>query len=116
MEQIQRLKNAELDLCITRFHLDHPDFDNIHLLTEQIYLLAAQHLHPTDRILKLQELKNQNIIMCEQNASPVFYEKLDQLLNIDQLEHEQLLWVTNVLQHINLTNVGMGLVLLLSIY
>lgn len=34
MEQIQRLKNAELDLCITPFHLDHPDFDNIHLLTE----------------------------------------------------------------------------------
>ena len=61
-----------------------------------------------DRILKLQELKNHNIIMCEQNASPVFYEKLDQLLGIDQLEHEQLLWVTNVLQHINLTNMGMG--------
>ncbi|MFV5489970.1 LysR substrate-binding domain-containing protein [Acinetobacter sp. ASP199] len=108
MEQIQRLKNAELDLCITRFHLDHPDFDNIHLLTEQIYLVAAQHLHPTDRILKLQELKNHNLIMCEQNTSSVFYGKLDQLLGIDQLDHEQVLWVTNVLQHINLTNMGMG--------
>src|SRR5690606_42113050 len=104
MEHIQRLKNAELDLCITRFQLNHPDFANIHLLTEQIYLVAAQHLHPTDRILKLQELKHHNMIMCEQNASPVFYEKLDKLLCIVQLEHAQLLWVTNVLQHINLTN------------
>jgi len=45
------------------------------------------------------------MIMCEQNASLVFYEKLDKLLCIDQFEHEQLLWVTNVLQHINM---GMG--------
>ncbi|KGT48172.1 LysR substrate-binding domain-containing protein [Acinetobacter sp. HR7] len=108
MEQIQRLKNAELDLCITRFQLDYPDYENIHLLTEQIHLVAARHLHPTDRVLKLQELKNHTLIMCEQNASPVFYEKLDQLLVIDQLKHEQVLWVTNVLQHINLTNMGMG--------
>lgn len=108
MEQIQRLKNAELDLCVTRFQLNHPDYENIHLLTEQIHLVAARHIHPTDRVLKLQELKNHTLIMCEQNASPVFYEKLDQLLVIDQLKHEQVLWVTNVLQHINLTNMGMG--------
>ncbi|WP_347473944.1 LysR substrate-binding domain-containing protein [Acinetobacter thermotolerans] len=108
MEQIQRLKNAELDLCVTRFQLDHPDYENIHLLTEKIHLVAARHLHPTDRVLKLQELKNHTLIMCEQNASPVFYEKLDQLLVIDQLKHDQVLWVTNVLQHINLTNMGMG--------
>ncbi|WP_432211480.1 LysR family transcriptional regulator, partial [Acinetobacter variabilis] len=62
LEQLQRLKNAELDLSITRFQLDHPGFGSIHLLTEQIHLVAAKHLHPTDRILKLQELKNHTII------------------------------------------------------
>ena len=108
LEQLQRLKNAELDLSITRFQLGHPDFENIHLLTEQIHLVAAKHLHPTDRILKLQELKNQNIIMCEQNASPVFYETLNTLMSFDQLKHDQVLWATNVLQHINLINMGMG--------
>lgn len=108
LEQLQRLKNAELDLSITRFQLDHPDFENIHLLTEQIHLVAAKHLHPTDRILKLQELKNHTIIMCDQNASPVFYERLNALMSFDQLKHDQVLWATNVLQHINLINMGMG--------
>ena len=108
LEQIQRLKNAELDLSITRFQLDHPDFENIHLLTEQLHLVAARHLHPTERALKLQELKNHTIIMCEQNASPVFYDKLNELITFDQLKHDQVLWVTNVLQHINLINMGMG--------
>lgn len=108
LEQLQRLKNAELDLSITRFQLDHPDFENIHLLTEQIYLVAAKHLHPTDRILKLQELKNHTIIMCDQNASPIFYERLNALMSFDQLKHDQVLWATNVLQHINLINMGMG--------
>ncbi len=108
LEQLQRLKNAELDLSITRFQMDHPDFDNIHLLTEQIHLVAAKHLHPTDRILKLQELKNHTIIMCDQNASPVFYERLNALMSFDQLKHDQVLWATNVLQHINLINMGMG--------
>jgi len=108
LEQLQRLKNAELDLSITRFQMDHPDFDNIHLLTEQIHLVAAKHLHPTDRILKLQELKNHTIIMCDQNASPIFYERLNALMFFDQLKHDQVLWATNVLQHINLINMGMG--------
>jgi len=108
LEQLQRLKNAELDLSITRFQMDHPDFDNIHLLMEQIHLVAAKHLHPTDRILKLQELKNHTIIMCDQNASPIFYERLNALMSFDQLKHDQVLWATNVLQHINLINMGMG--------
>jgi len=108
LEQLQYLKNAELDLSITRFQLDHPDFENIHLLTEQIHLVAAKHLHPTDRILKLQELKNHTIIMCDQNASPIFYERLNALMSFDQLKHDQVLWATNVLQHINLINMGMG--------
>ncbi|ATO19930.1 LysR family transcriptional regulator [Acinetobacter sp. LoGeW2-3] len=108
LEQLQRLKNAELDLSITRFQMDHPDFENIHLLTEQIHLVAAKHLHPTDRVLKLQELKNHTIIMCDQNASPVFYERLNALMSFDQLKHDQVLWATNVLQHINLINMGMG--------
>lgn len=108
LEQLQRLKNAELDLSITRFQLDHPDFENIHLLTEQIHLVAAKHLYPTDRILKLQELKNHTIIMCDQNASPIFYERLNALMSFDQLKHDQVLWATNVLQHINLINMGMG--------
>jgi LysR family transcriptional regulator, hca operon transcriptional activator len=108
-EQIQKLKKAELDISFTRYRVTHPDFANIHVLSEQIYLVGATPLHPSERILKLQELKNHTIIMCEKNASPVFYEKLNNLIPFDQQQHEQMLWVTNVMQHLNLINMGMGL-------
>lgn len=108
MEQIQRLKNAELDLSFTRYALNHCEFENIHLMNEQIYLVAANDLHRSNRVLKLQELKNHHLIMCEQNASPVFYDQLNRLVDFDQLHAHQMIWVTNVLQHINLINMGMG--------
>ncbi|WP_180007617.1 MULTISPECIES: LysR family transcriptional regulator [unclassified Acinetobacter] len=108
-EQIQKLKNTELDISFTRYHLSHDDFTNIQVLSEQIYLVGAAHLHPSDRILKLQELKNHTIIMCEQNASPVFYDTLNALIPFDQQQHDHMLWVTNVMQHLNLINMGMGL-------
>lgn len=108
MEQIQRLKNAELDLSFTRYALNHCEFENIHLMNEQIYLVAANDLHHSNRVLKLQELKNHHLIMCEQNASPVFYDQLNRLVDFDQLHAHQMIWVTNVLQHINLINMGMG--------
>ena len=50
----------------------------------------------------------QRLIMCEQTASPVFYEQVTRQVPIEQMPAEQLLWVTNVLQHINLINLGMG--------
>lgn len=108
IEQNQKLRNAELDICFTRYELDHPDFENIHILTEQIYLVGAEHLHPSNRVLKARELRNQNLIMCEQTSSPIFYDKLNELVSFDQMD-DQMLWVTNVLQHINLINMGMGL-------
>lgn len=108
-EQIQKLKNAELDLSFTRYYIDHPDFDNQHVLTEQIYLVGAAYLYPTERVLKLQELKNHTLIMCEKNASPVFYDKLNTLVEFTQQQPSQMLWVTNVMQHLNLINMGMGL-------
>ncbi|MDY6549386.1 LysR family transcriptional regulator [Acinetobacter faecalis] len=108
-EQIQKLKNAELDVSFTRYELKHENFENIQVLKEQIYLVGASSLHPSDRELKLQELKNHTIIMCEQNSSPVFYDALNALIVFDQLRHDQILWVTNVMQHLNLINMGMGL-------
>lgn len=109
LEQIQRLKSAELDISFTRYEIQDPDFTNIHLLNEQLYLVASSSLHDSDRVLKFQELKNHPLIMCEENASPVFYEKLSHLYAFDQHSPDQIFWVTNVLQHINLINMGIGL-------
>lgn len=108
-EQIQKLKNAELDISFTRYDLIHEDFANIQVLNEQIYLVGALHLYPSQRVMKLQELKNHTLIMCEKTASPVFYDKLNAMIPFDQQQHDQMLWVTNVMQHLNLINMGLGL-------
>ena len=58
--------------------------------------------------LSVQDVMQHNLIMCEQNASPVFYEHVTHAIPVEQMPTERLLWVTNVLQHINLINLGMG--------
>ena len=108
LEQIQRLKNAELDLAFTRYAVQHDDYENLCLLTEKIYVVAAAKLHPSKHQISREYLSKQSIIMCEQNASPIFYEKINQQLQLKHLPHHQMLWVTNVLQHINMINMGMG--------
>ena len=108
VEQIQALKNAELDLSFTRFYYDHTGYHNIEVLSEQVYLVASTQFYPVQRTVKLQDLKHYPIIMCEQNISPVFYDRLNKIFAFDQMDAEQMLWVTNVLQHINLINMGMG--------
>lgn len=99
LEQIQRLKNAELDLSLTRYAIQQDDFVDLPILSEKIYLVSGQKSAPTKSRMSAEALLQQRLIMCEQTASPVFYE---------QMPAEQLLWVTNVLQHINLINLGMG--------
>lgn len=106
-EQIQKLKNAELDISFTRYYLEDHAFTSLAVMTEQVHLVASKHLHPSNRVLKLQELKNHSIIMCEKNASPVFYDLLNELMPFENPNY-QMLWVTNVMQHLNLINMGMG--------
>ncbi|MEN3977617.1 LysR family transcriptional regulator [Acinetobacter sp. CWB-B33] len=108
LEQIHKLKKSELDISFTRFALQHDDYDNIQLMTEKIYLVASKKLHSSGHTVTRNYLSKQNIIMCEQNASPVFYENIHQVIALEQLPQRQMHWVTNVLQHINLINMGMG--------
>ena len=108
LEQIQRLQKAELDLCFTRYALQHPDYQNTHLLTEPIYLVASKKIHPSAEAISRQSLQQKTLIMCEQNSSPVFYEIINQQMGLDNIPSHQIVWVTNVLQHLNLINMGFG--------
>lgn len=108
LEQIQRLKNAELDLSLTRYTIQQDDFVDLPILSEKIYLVSGQKSAPTKSRMSAEALLQQRLIMCEQTASPVFYEQVTRQVPIEQMPAEQLLWVTNVLQHINLINLGMG--------
>lgn len=108
LEQIQKLKKSELDISFTRYAVLHDDYENLHLLTEKIYLVASKKIHPSGHTVSKNYLCKQNLIMCEQRASPVFYENINKVIAVEQIPHRQMHWVTNVLQHINLINMGMG--------
>ena len=108
LEQIQALKNAELDLAFTRYQLHDPEYGNHLILQEPLYLVASQKLYPLEHAISAQQLQRQNLILCEQSASPVLYEKIQQHFAFEQMPKQQLMWVTNVLQHINLINMGFG--------
>ena len=77
-------------------------------MTEKIYVVASKKLHSSGHIVSKAYLSKQNIIMCEQSASPVFYDNINRILSLEHLPHQQMHWVTNVLQHINLINMSMG--------
>lgn len=108
LEQIQALKNATLDLAFTRYQLQDPQYGNILVLEEPMYLVASRKLYSSLQPISAQDLKQQTLIVCEQNASPVLYEKIQQHFDFEHMPRQQLMWVTNVLQHINLINMGFG--------
>lgn len=108
LEQIQALKNAELDLAFTRYQLHDPEYANHLILQEPLYLVASQKLYTLKQAISAQQLQSQTLILCEQSASPVLYEKIQQHFAFEQMPKQQLMWVTNVLQHINLINMGFG--------
>lgn len=108
LEQIQALKNASLDLAFTRYALKDPHYGNILVLEEPLYLVAAKKLYLSDAPISTEQLSQQTLILCEQQASPVLYEKIQQHFNFEKMPKSQLMWVTNVLQHINLINMGFG--------
>lgn len=108
LEQIHKLKKSELDISFTRYAVQHDDYENIQLMTEKIYLVASKKLHSSSHTVTRNYLSKQSIIMCEQSASPVFYENIHQILPLEHIPHRQMHWVTNVMQHINLINMGMG--------
>ena len=108
LEQIQRLKNAELDLAFTRYQLDHPDYCSHVVLNEPMHLVVSKKIYPSDTAISAQQLQQHTLILCEQSASPVLYEKIQQHFAFEQMPPQQLMWVTNVLQHINLINMAFG--------
>lgn len=108
LEQIRKLKKSELDISFTRYAIQHDDYENLALMTEKIYVVASKKLHSSGHVLSKSYLSKQKMIMCEQSASPVFYDNINRIIALEQLPQQQMHWVTNVLQHINLINMGMG--------
>lgn len=108
LEQIQKLKHGELDICFNRYALPDPAYSNVKLLEEAVYLVASEKLHPFQHTVSQDWLLQQSLIFCDAQASPVFYEKIQQHFPLQRLPAQQRIEVTNVLQHLNFINLGLG--------
>ena len=108
LEQIQGLKSAELDLAFTRYQLNEPEYGDLLILQEPLYLVVSKKYYASTERISAQMLQTHTLILCEQSASPVLYEKIQQHFDFEKMPKPQLMWVTNVLQHINLINMGFG--------
>lgn len=108
-EQIHRLKNNQLDLTFTRYCIKDKDFSNILLLSEKILIVGSHKFFQDQNLVTPELLNNQPIIICEQNASPIFFEKIDELIHNNMINPSKVMYASNLLQHINLINMGFGI-------
>lgn len=108
-EQIHRLKNNQLDLTFTRYCIEDEDFSSILLLSEKILMVGSNKFFENQDIITPELLNNQPIIICEQNASPIFFEKINDVIHNNIINPSKVIYATNLLQHINLINMSFGI-------
>ncbi|HEO1767714.1 TPA: LysR family transcriptional regulator [Acinetobacter baumannii] len=108
-EQIHRLKNNQLDLTFTRYCIEDEDFSSILLLSEKILMVGSNKFFENQGIITPELLNNQPIIICEQNASPIFFEKINDVIHNNIINPSKVIYATNLLQHINLINMSFGI-------
>lgn len=107
-EQINKLKNNEIDLSFTRFQFETEDFKSLKVMHENIVLVGSQYFLDYEKTIKSHDLNNLPIVLCDQNSSPVFFDKIDNFLNSHNIMPENIISASNLLQHINLINNGIG--------
>ena len=107
-EQVQALKNSELDLIFSRVYMDDPVYSSSMLFEEKLLCVAHQNYIAKRKIQDLRQIQNDDFIVCDQLFSPVFYQRIQQFTEKENLKLQYKYQVTNALQHINLINMGLG--------
>lgn len=103
-DQIHGLKNAKLDLTFTRYHLDDPEYENILILTEPLYLFHRENHKSPNHSNKIDIFENIQFITFSAHDAPVLSEKIQAFLKQNKIHPHQKILCTNVMQHINFLN------------
>ena len=107
-EQVQALKNSELDLIFSRVCMDDPVYTSTMLFEEKLLCVAHQNYIANREIQDLRQIQNDDFIVCDQLFSPFFYQRIEEFTQKENLKLQYKYQVTNALQHINLINMGLG--------
>lgn len=107
-EQVQALKNSELDLVFSRICIDDPVYSSSMVFEEKLLFVVHQNYIANRKIQDLRQIQNDDFIVCDPLFSPVFYQRIQEFTAKQHLKLQYKYQVTNALQHINLINMGLG--------
>ena len=103
-DQIQALKNSKLDLSFTRFKIEDPEYENILIKDESLYLFYRENYKDLDDSIKIESLEKSQFIAFSAYEAPVLSEKAQFFLKNKKIHPQHKIICTNIMQHINFLN------------
>lgn len=73
-DQIQALKSSKLDLTFTRFKLDDPEYENLLIKNEPLYLFYRENDKDLDETVNVQKLQSTQFITFSAHDAPILAE------------------------------------------
>ncbi len=104
---LQKLQKSELDMTFTRYCINDEDIQSQLIFSEKIYLVFSEKLSQQKRI-NTEFLNTQNLILSSEESATVLFENTSLLLEKNKIYPKNTIYSDNILQHINLINMGMG--------
>jgi LysR family transcriptional regulator, hca operon transcriptional activator len=103
-DQIHALKNSKLDLTFTRYKLEDPEYENILIKNEPMYLFYRENYKDLDDSVNIQKLESSQFITFSAYEAPVLAEKTAVFLKQVNIQPQQKIMCSNIMQHINFLN------------
>lgn len=103
-DQIYDLKNSKLDLTFTRYKLEDPEYENILIKNEPLYLFYRENYKDLDDSVTIQTLENSQFITFSAHDAPVLAEKTLSFLKQKNIKPQHKIMCSNIMQHINFLN------------
>ena len=103
-DQIYALKNSKLDMCFTRFQIREPEYDNILIKDEPLYLFYRENYKDLEINVQKELLENLLFVSFSSFDAPILAEKTQIYLSQNHLQPKQKMLCTNTMQLINFIN------------
>lgn len=103
-DQIHALKNAKLDLTFTRYKVEDPEYENILIKNEHMYLFLRENPEKLEQNFNIRKLEDKQFITFSAHESPILSEKTSMFLKRNNINPQHKILCSNIMQHINFLN------------
>lgn len=109
VHQIQALRDQKIDVAFTRQCIDDEHITSIELFSEPLILLIPRHsAHAHLDCISKQDLIAQKFIMSEETASPILFQKIQNIFEALNTSIQVAQYSSNILMNINLVAMQVG--------